>query len=137
MPAVNEIWVPVIGYEDSYSVSNTGKVKSIDREVACGKIKGKELTQTLLPCGYLEVSLWSRNKGKHKRVHRLVASAFCNKREGCDEVNHIDGNKLNNRADNLEWCTKSENMLHAYKTGLQTKGRYPIKKYGRDNNATG
>lgn len=54
---------------------------------------------------------------------------------GCDEVNHKDGNKCNNVADNLEWCTKSENMIHAYKMGLQTKGRYPIKKYGRADNA--
>jgi hypothetical protein len=81
--------------------------------------------------------LWSGNKGKHKRVHRLVAAAFCNKRDGCDEVNHKDGNKLNNRAENLEWCTKSENMLHAYRMGLQTKGRYPVRKYRRADNDTG
>ena len=129
--SMNEVWKPVSGYEASYEVSNTGKVCSIDRSITTGRIKGKELTQTLLPCGYLEVSLWAGNKGKHKRVHRLVASAFCEKRDGCDEVNHKDGNKLNNHADNLEWCTKSENMIHAYRTGLQTKGRYPIKKYRR------
>ena len=128
---MTEVWMPVSGYEDAYEVSNKGKVRSLDRQITTGRIKGKELTQTLLPCGYLEVSLWSGNKGKHKRVHRLVAAAFCEKKSGHDDVNHKDGNKLNNCADNLEWCTRSENMLHAYRMGLQTKGRYPIKKYGR------
>ena len=113
-----------------------GKVRSLDRKTTMGVRKGRVLQQTLLPCGYLEVSFWVNNKGKHKRVHRLVADAFCEKRAECEEVNHKDGNKLNNAADNLEWCTKSENMIHAYKLGLQTKGRYPIKKYRREEDAT-
>lgn len=117
----NEIWKPVSGYEDIYEVSNTGKVRSLDRMTNAGNRKGVELKQTLLPCGYLEVSLWKFNKGKHKRVHRLVADAFCEKAAGQDDVNHLDGNKLNNAARNLAWCTKSENMIHAYKNGLQTR----------------
>lgn len=131
-----EVWKPVSGYEGMYEVSNTGKVRSLDRQTKVGIRRGRELKQTLLPCGYLEVSFWVGNKGKHKRVSRLVAAAFCKKENLANEVNHKDGNKLNNNADNLEWVTKSDNMIHAYKMGLQKKGRYPIKKYGRDNNAT-
>lgn len=130
----NEIWKPAPGYETMYEVSNTGRVRSLNRKTLRGTRRGKELKQTLLPCGYLEVSFWVGNKGHHKRVNRLVADCFCEKRPGCYEVNHIDGNKLNNNAHNLEWCTRSENTIHAYKTGLQKKGRYPIKKYGRESN---
>lgn len=128
-----EIWKPVVGYEGLYEVSNTGKIRSLERITTVGRRGiGKELRQYLLPCGYLDVSLSSHGKIKHKRVHRLVADAFCERSDGQDEVNHIDGDKQNNVACNLEWCTKSENMIHAYQNGLQTKGRYPIKKYRKD-----
>lgn len=126
-----EIWKPVVGYEGLYEVSNTGKVRSLERITTVGRRGiGKELKQYLLPCGYLDVSLSNSGKIKHKRVHRLVADAFCENPDGKGEVNHKDGNKQNNSACNLEWCTNSENMIHAYQQGLQTKGRYPIKKYG-------
>jgi len=52
------------------------------------------------------------------KVHRIVAKHFLDSQNGKNEVNHIDGNKLNNNADNLEWCTKSENIKHAHNTGL-------------------
>lgn len=129
----HEIWKPVVGYEGLYEVSNTGKVRSLERINTVGRRGiGRELRQYLLPQGYLDVSLSSRGKISHKRVHRLVADAFCENPDSKDEVNHKDGNKQNNTASNLEWCTKSENMIHAYQKGLQTKGRYPIKKYRKD-----
>ena len=62
--------------------------------------------------------------GKLYGVHRLVAEAFCEKTNGKTTVNHIDGNKRNNNADNLEWCTPRENVQHAYKTGLVKKKKY-------------
>jgi hypothetical protein len=69
--------------------------------------------------GYQTVRLCSNGKFSYPKVHRLVASAFIPNPEGKSEVNHIDGNKSNNNVDNLEWCTKSENMKHAYKLGLR------------------
>lgn len=65
--------------------------------------------------------------GKNLQIHRIIASIFCRRELGKDFVNHIDGNKQNNEARNLEWCTRSENTLHAYRTGLQTNvGGIPV-----------
>lgn len=81
-----------------------------------------------LVCGYLRVSFC----GKQRSVHRLVAEAFIKKNEDGKvyEVNHIDGNKLNNKVENLEWVTKSCNIKHAYKTGLARA------RLGESNNFT-
>lgn len=73
------------------------------------------------------------NNGIRKRVpiHRLVATHFIKKEKNKNEVNHIDGNKENNSVTNLEWCTRRENMIHAYKLGLETS---PMKgKFGLEN----
>ena len=119
-----EIWKPVSGYEGLYEVSNTGKIRSIERMTVVGRRgSGRELRQYLTPYGYLEVSLSNKGKVSHKKVHRLVADAFCEKSDGQDEVNHIDGDKQNNYASNLEWCTRRENTIHAYRNGLQTTTR--------------
>lgn len=68
--------------------------------------------------GYYIVTLCKGKERKTKKIHRLVAEAFIPNVENKLQVNHIDGNKLNNNVKNLEWCTDSENMIHAYKTGL-------------------
>ena len=100
-----EIWKDIQGYEGLYQVSNYGNIKNIKT----GKIKKAEKTQR----GYLRVLLSNgRHKQKHKRIHRIVAETFISNSNGLSDVNHINGNKLDNRADNLEWCTKKENVRH-------------------------
>lgn len=116
---MREIWKDVQGYEGQYQVSNLGRVKSIKRKLANGRTvtekilnsSSKKKTQD----GYLMVAL----AGKTFRVNRLVATAFIPNPDNKTVVNHIDGNKENNKADNLEWATISENMLHAYRCGLK------------------
>ena len=106
---MQEIWKDVVGYEGLYKISNTGRVKSVKRD--------KILKEQLNERGYLRVSLSKNNKQKIYSVHRLVMITFIGYEEG-KQVNHIDGDKTNNRLDNLEWTTQSENMKHAYDNRL-------------------
>lgn len=85
----------------------------------------REMTYTLNNRGYLSVVI----RKKTHMLHRLVAQAFIPNPEGKPFVNHKDGNKLNNRADNLEWCTARENNLHARETGLHRQARGHKVKY--------
>lgn len=106
-----EVWVdcPEKGYENLYEVSNFGKVRN-KRNL---KEKSSNPTGTV---EYLYVNLWKENKGKMFAIHRLVAKAFVFNPDPINktQVNHIDGNKLNNHFKNLEWNTRSENQLHMY-----------------------
>lgn len=112
-----EIWRKIEGFEN-YEVSNLGQVRSLNYK-RTGEIK------ILIPCknnnGYLKVVLCKSGKQHTKRVHRLVATAFIPNLEGKKEVNHIDGNKQNNKVENLEWCTNLENIQHAWETGLRNE----------------
>lgn len=94
-------------------VSNLGRVK----RVKSGRIKRPQLGTT----GYYAVTLSFNGKPKIYRIHTLVAYAFLGARPDGAEINHKDGNKLNNCADNLEYCTRSENIKHAYAHGLMKK----------------
>ena len=87
---------------DSIILNKTGKVKM--------PRKRKD--------GYLGVQLYNHGEAQHKRIHRLVAEAFIPNPDNKPDINHKDGNKHNNSVDNLEWVNKSENMRHAYQTGL-------------------
>ena len=82
---------------------------------------GKRLEGSVKKTGYREVTLTDA-LGKQKSVllHRIIALCFCDKPDGADEVNHIDGNKDNNSACNLEWVTRNENLKHAFNSGLRT-----------------
>lgn len=110
-------WKPVVGYEGVFEVSRCGKVRRIK------SAKGAQLRErklTLDPSGYLVTSLWHKNKGKTLCVHRLVAMAWVKGNHSLS-VNHKDGNKLNNHADNLEWISLADNTRHQNQTGLSNK----------------
>lgn len=113
------IWKDVQGLEGIYQVSSSGSVKRLERVVERPKMghylcKEKELKPSQNASGYLFVNI----KGKSTNIHRLVAEAFLPSVEGKKFVNHKDGNRLNNRIDNLEWCCQSENITHALSEGL-------------------
>jgi len=108
-----ELWRPIKGYEELYCVSDKGRIK---------RKGGRILTASFNAQKYHHVSLSKNNEKKTQRVHRLVASAFIPNPENKLFVNHKDGNKINNRVDNLEWCTLQENFDHAVKNGLTARG---------------
>lgn len=104
---------PVKGYEGLYLVCANGKILSAKT--------GEELAQNNNPCGYLTVGLSKNCKTRQIRVHRIVAEAFIPNPLKKPQVNHINGNKKDNQVWNLEWCNNSENMIHAYATGLRKR----------------
>ena len=118
-----EIWKDIKGYENGYQVSNYGNVRSLDRETinkngTIKRYKGKILSLGQNKNGYKFCCLHKSLNRKIGKVHQLVARAFVDNNEDKPEVNHLDGNKANNNAENLQWCTRSENIKHAYDTGL-------------------
>jgi hypothetical protein len=114
-----EIWLPVSGYEGRYEISNFGNIKALSRPHY--KRKSPILVKKQLDrYGYHYVHISNGIKGRNIKVHRLVAIAFIPNPENKSDVNHIDGNKLNNHVSNLEWATIKENVRHAHDTGLRT-----------------
>jgi hypothetical protein len=124
---MSEIWKPIkFGYE----VSNLGNVRSLPRIVVDKngieyKHKGKLLSKYTTRKGYLMCRVQTSNMP----IHRLVAEAFILNPENKPQVNHKDGIKANNHADNLEWCTDQENKNHAFKNGLMNHSE--IVAYGK------
>lgn len=123
-------WLLVKNYP-FYEVSECGQVRSIDKPITIidsrnnteyTKIcKGRLLKQTIhKDTKYKQVSLWDKNQGTWKYVHRLVCEAFHENPLNKDEVNHKDGDRQNNHFSNLEWVTRSENAIHAVETELRT-----------------
>lgn len=125
---MHEIWKDAIGFDGVYQVSSLGRVRSCDRVIyyknsklsgAKSKIEhGKIMSQCISNSGYYILRLRKDGERKCFYTHRLIAQAFIPNPENKSQVNHIDGNRLNNCVDNLEWVTMSENVLHAYRTGL-------------------
>lgn len=123
----NEIWKDIKEYEGIYQVSNLGRVKSLSRfhktDERYSLIGYTSKERILKPgtdgWGYLYVALSKDKKRKNKRIHRLVAETFIPNIKNLQQVNHIDGNKKNNKVDNLEWCTYGHNEKEAYRLGLK------------------
>lgn len=124
-----EIWKDIKGLEGKYQVSNYGNVRSVDRLVQFkdGRVahyKGKQMKLRKNQDGYLQVQLCPTSATiKTVKVHRLVAEAFIDNPERKKEINHIDENKLNNYADNLEWSDRIHNCNHGTRNQRIAKSR--------------
>lgn len=110
---MSEVWKDIKGYEGLYQVSSLGNIKSLDYNHTK---KEKQLNLILQQDGYYAVNLMKNGKRKRLRVNRLVASTFLGDSDLV--VNHKNGNKLDNRLENLEWCSCKENTIHAKKNRL-------------------
>ena len=110
---IKEVWRDIPNYEKLYQVSNYGRIRSYDKYVNNRfkdvLRKGRIIKLNINPSGYYTVNLYKNKKKQIKTVHRLVAEVFIPKISYKNIINHIDGNKLNNNTNNLEWCTYSEN----------------------------
>lgn len=113
-----EIWKDIEGYEGLYQISSFGSVKSFHKDKENGKLKWLNTHRK----GYYFVSLSIHGKNTYPKIHRLVALTFINNPEDKEQVNHIDGDKLNNNVNNLEWMTNQENRDHAVKHRLIARG---------------
>lgn len=113
----------------NYVVSSIGRVRSLDRLDNKGRfIKGKLLSSKTNTHNYESVEICSDGQKKRYYVHRLVATMFVPNPENKPCINHINGNKKDNRVENLEWCSYSENINHAIKTGLMSAHGYHTEK---------
>lgn len=109
-----EIWKDIKGYEGLYQVSNLGNIKSLKRNTTHERI----LVPRVGRDGYKYVGLCKDGIIKTKKIHRLVAETFIPNPTNLSQINHKDGNKINNLLENLEWCNASYNQKHAIKLGL-------------------
>ena len=123
IPMRTNTFTPVKGFEDEYMINKDGIVKSISRTRlnSIGRkytIKETTMTQFIDRAGYSTVKLTRNKKYGTHYIHRLLALTFIENPNNHPVVNHINGNKLDNSLENLEWTTRSQNHLHALKLGL-------------------
>ena len=129
-----EIWKSIPGYEGVYEASNLGRIRSVDGKITYSKKHGKRVWKGKImkpkppaPDGSTRITLWKDGGAKDFLVHRLVAMAF-NGLPPTEKhtVNHKDGNRYNNNADNLEWLTLADNIRHGMVTGLYKNNKCVI-----------
>ena len=130
---MSEEWRDVVGYEGLYQVSDQGRVKSLERKDCLGRtVKERILKPGVVSSGYLMISLCTGGKQKMFSVHRLVCQAFHENPDNKPQVNHINEDKADNRACNLEWCTCKQNLNHGSRNERAAKARSkPVGQYTR------
>ena len=116
MDISQEIWKDVIGYEGYYQVSNLGRVKGLSRPIIGNKrgYTSEHFLKESITRGYKSVTFSVNKQHKTMKIHRLVAICFLDNPNNYPQINHKDGNKLNNCVSNLEWCDASFNNKHKY-----------------------
>lgn len=132
----NEVWKDIFGYKGLYQVSNLGRVKSLEKKIidALGReyvLSKKILTIKKHPKGYCFIILSKNNAKKSFLIHRLVGFCFIPNPECKSQINHLNGNRSDNRLENLNWATNSENNLHAYKYLGRKAPRNTLGKFGK------
>lgn len=122
---MREIWRPVPGYEKCYEASSLGRLRSLPRNGTVGytRIIKPKITKP----GYLDVVLQKNGGRKYCHLHQVIARTFIPNPKHKQQVNHIDGNKMNNRVENLEWNTPSENLRHKFRILGQKASRHGMK----------
>lgn len=127
-----EIW-KIININSDYMISNYGNVKSLERTVGAKGNSTKVIKETILKPsivrGYRCVNIYKEGNIKNLKVSRCVAVHFIENPSNYKVVNHLDGNKMNDHENNLEWCSYSDNILHAYKIGLRNNISPIIQSY--------
>lgn len=124
---MSELWKPICGYGNQYTVSNMGRIKNL--------VSNRILKPQRRRHGYLSVWLYNNKSRKQVSIHRLVADAFCERTELQIEVNHLNEDKTDNRAENLAWCTKKENCSYGNRPSTisrkNTNGKRskPVRQY--------
>ena len=123
---MEEIWKDIKNYEGVYQVSNLGNIRSLSRNIIQGhfsenkyfrSVRYRIIKPAINRCGYKTVSLCYNGKKKTKSIHRIVAEAFIPNLNKLPVINHIDGDKTNNKVENLEWCTYKHNTMEAIRLG--------------------
>ena len=133
-PLLNEEFRDIKGYEELYQVSNYGRIKAKEKKngwcLNCERIMKTHLDKD----NYYRITLCKKGKNKVCGIHRLVAQAFLPNLDKLPEVNHIDTNKINNKVNNLEWCSQDYNLHYADRNEKISKAlSIPIIQFTKDN----